>query len=104
VVVLGQEAAWVMEITPASGEFRANVHLGGKGRSIAAQGEILNLAQNARQAVGLDIAGVDLMQDSTGAWWLGEVNFTPGFRGLEQATGEDIAKEIMAFSLRKVRN
>lgn len=104
VVLLGQDAAWAMEIAPAPGEFRANVHLGGEGRAIPAQGEILSLAQQARQAVGLDIAGVDLMQDSNGAWWLGEVNFTPGFKGLEEATGEDIARDLLEFSLRKVPN
>jgi ribosomal protein S6--L-glutamate ligase len=99
VVLLGQDKAWAMEITPAPGEFRANVHLGGQGHAIPAQGEVLNLAQKARQAVGLDIAGVDLMQDAGGAWWLGEVNFTPGFKGLEQATGDDVANKILRFSL-----
>lgn len=102
VVLLGQDKAWAMEITPAPGEFRANVHLGGKGKAIAVTGEIAELAQKARRAVGLDIAGVDLMQDPSGAWWLGEVNFTPGFRGLEEATGEDIAKAILEFSLAKI--
>ncbi len=102
IVMLGEDSAWAMEIEPAPGEFRANVHLGGVGRAIAAEGEMLSLAKQARQAVGLDIAGVDLMQDSTGNWCLGEVNFTPGFRGLEDATGQDIALKILEFALQTI--
>lgn len=103
VVTLGDDQAWAMEIEPAPGEFRANVHLGGVGRAVPADGEMLDLAQRARQAVGLEIAGVDLMQAPDGSWWLGEVNFTPGFKGLEEATGQDIAVKILEFSLQKAK-
>ncbi|KMY66291.1 hypothetical protein AAU61_17625 [Desulfocarbo indianensis] len=101
VLLMGGEAAGAMEITPAPGEFRANVHLGGQGRVLSAKGRLLELAKKAGEAVGLEVAGVDLMQDAGGAWWLGEVNFTPGFQGLEQATGQDIATRILEFALTK---
>ena len=99
VFVLGEAGVWAMEITPAKGEFRANVHLGGTGKVLPAQGNMIELAQRARKAVGLDIAGVDLMQDADGAWWLGEVNFAPGFRGLEEASGEDLATHMLEFAM-----
>jgi ribosomal protein S6--L-glutamate ligase len=99
VFVLGEENAWAMEVEPLPGEFRANIHLGGTGKVMVLDDELLGLAQRARKAVGLDIAGVDLMQDSAGSWWLGEVNFTPGFQGLERATGVDIAVRMLQFSL-----
>lgn len=99
VFVLGDAEVWAMEVEPAPGEFRANIHLGAIGKVLPVQGELADLAQRARQAVGLDIAGVDLMQDAEGAWWLGEVNFTPGFKGLEKATGHDIAAKMLEFAL-----
>ena len=98
VLVLGEANAWAMQIEPAPGEFRANIHLGGTGKGLAADGKIFELAQQARKAIGLDIAGVDLMQDAEGAWWVGEVNFTPGFKGLEQATGADVAAHLLKFA------
>lgn len=99
VLALGAADAWAMEIKPAPGEFRANIHLGGTGKVLPVQGDMIELAQRAQKAVGLDIAGVDLMQDAEGAWWLGEVNFTPGFKGLEQATGVDIAARMLEFAM-----
>lgn len=104
VFVLGAVDAWAMEIKPAPGEFRANVHLGGTGKVLPGQGDMIELAQSARKAAGLDIAGVDLMQDAEGAWWLGEVNFTPGFKGLEQATGVDIAARMLEFAMQSQGN
>ncbi len=101
VLAMGAKDAWAMEIVPTPGEFRANIHLGGKGHSLQAQGDIIDLAERARIAVGLDIAGVDLMQDAAGAWWVGEVNFTPGFRGLEESTGEDIAVRMLEIALKE---
>ncbi len=103
VLLLGQEVAGAMEISPPAGDFRANVHLGGQGRALEVESGLAGLARQAAAAVGLDIAGVDLMQDAEGVLWLGEVNYTPGFRGLEQATGLDMAARILDFALERAR-
>ena len=47
--------------------------------------------------VGLDVAGVDLLESSEGPKVV-ELNSSPGFEGLERATGLDIAGEIVAFA------
>jgi ribosomal protein S6--L-glutamate ligase len=57
------------------------------------------LAQRAAAALGLELAGVDLMLTPQGEPWLVEVNYTPGFRGLEEATGRDIAGLILDYAL-----
>ena len=49
--------------------------------------------------VGLDVAGVDLLEADEGPKVV-ELNSSPGFEGLERATGLDIAAEIIAYAAR----
>ena len=51
----------------------------------------------AASAVGLDVAGVDLLESNEGPKVV-ELNSSPGFEGLEQATGLDIAGEIVGYA------
>jgi ribosomal protein S6--L-glutamate ligase len=57
------------------------------------------MALGAARSVGLDIAGIDIILDAEGVAWVMEVNYSPGFKGLEAATGKDIALEIIDFCL-----
>lgn len=97
VLVIGGQAAAAMELAPAAGEFRSNVHLGGRARPLEPRGEPARLARAACAALGLDIAGVDLL-DTPGGLRLLEVNYTPGFKGLEAATGLDIAGLLIDYA------
>ena len=54
------------------------------------------------KALGLKVAGVDLLQSSRGPLII-EVNASPGLEGIEKATGKDIAGEIISFLERNVR-
>ena len=54
------------------------------------------LALHATRAVGLKIAGVDLIRSSRGPLVL-EVNSSPGLEGVEKATEKDIAGRIIKF-------
>src|SRR5947208_1060660 len=54
-------------------------------------------AVRAAQVIGLDVAGVDLLESNDGPKVV-ELNSSPGFEGLERATGLDIAAEIIAFA------
>jgi len=49
--------------------------------------------------MGADMAGVDLLTDPQGKWWVIEVNAVPGWRGLTEATGQDIALAIVDHAL-----
>lgn len=74
----------------AIGEFRANLHQGGKASLIKITKEEKKLAVKATKVLGLQIAGVDIIRSNRGPLVL-EVNSSPGLEGIEQATGKDIA-------------
>ena len=50
----------------------------------------------ATKALGLNIAGVDMLRSERGPLVL-EVNSSPGFEGVERVTGVDVADQIIAF-------
>jgi ribosomal protein S6--L-glutamate ligase len=76
------------------GEFRANMHLGGSASVIKVTPEEKRMAIKATRAMGLHIAGVDIIRSRKGPLLL-EVNSSPGLEGIELATGKDIASSII---------
>lgn len=78
------------------GEFRSNLHRGGSATVIQLTDEEENAAIKAAKAMGLGVAGVDMLQSSRGPLIL-EVNSSPGLEGIEHATGKDIAKTIIRY-------
>lgn len=83
-----------MQRTARSGEFRSNVHLGGLARPVQAGRDICDLAVQAASAVGLRLAGVDIIASRRGPLLL-EVNASPGFEALEAVTGVDVAGKLL---------
>jgi ribosomal protein S6--L-glutamate ligase len=83
------------------GEFRSNLHRGGSASLIELSDEEENTALKAAKAMGLGVAGVDMLQSSSGPLVL-EVNSSPGLEGIEAATGKDVAKEIIRYIERNV--
>ena len=78
------------------GEFRSNLHRGGSAEAIELSDEEEIAAVKATKAMGLGVAGVDMIQSSRGPLIL-EVNSSPGLEGIEKATGKDIAKTIIRY-------
>ena len=76
-------------------DFRSNLHKGGEGTIIKLTDEEKKLAINAAKAMGLHIAGVDLMRSARGPLVL-EVNSSPGF-GIEKITGRNVAAKIIEY-------
>ena len=64
---------------------------------------VQTLAAKAAQAVGLDIAGVDMIVDTHNNMYIIEVNYAPGFKGLERATGLDIAGLMIDCAIGKAK-
>lgn len=83
------------------GEFRSNLHRGGSASVVELTDEEENVAIKAAKAMGLGVAGVDMLQSSHGPLIL-EVNSSPGLEGIEAATGKDIAKTIIRYIERNV--
>lgn len=79
-----------------AGEFRSNLHRGGTAEIIQLSEDEENTALKAAKALGLGIAGVDMLQSERGPLVL-EVNSSPGLEGIEKATGKDIAKAIVRY-------
>ncbi|MNS15375.1 Ribosomal protein S6 modification protein [compost metagenome] len=77
-----------------TGEFRANIHLGGTASIIKVTSEEKRIAIKAAKAMNLKVAGVDIIRSSKGPLLL-EVNSSPGLEGIEGATNKDIAGEMI---------
>lgn len=97
VLVVGSNIAGAMELQPRKGDFRANYHLSKESKPTDLTPALTSLALRAAHAVGLEIAGVDIMLDQQGRPSVIEVNYSPGFKGLEAATGLDIAGRIVGY-------
>ena len=78
------------------GEFRSNLHRGGVAELIDLSPEEEEIAIHAARALGLRVAGVDMLQSARGPLIL-EVNASPGLEGIEKATGQDIASSIIQY-------
>lgn len=94
--VVNGKVVGAMKRQGAEGEFRSNLHRGGIATVIKLSKEEKAAALSAAKALGLDIAGVDMLQSERGPLIL-EVNSSPGLEGIEQATGVNIAGEIVKF-------
>lgn len=94
--VVDGEIVGAMKRQGAEGDFRSNLHRGGKASVIQLSNEEKIIAINAVKAMGLDIAGVDMLQTKKGPLVL-EINSSPGLEGIEGATKVDIAGKIIAY-------
>lgn len=91
-----------MQRQAEKGEFRANIHQGGKATMIKITREEKKLALKASKALNLAVAGVDMIRSNKGPLLL-EVNSSPGLEGIENATGKDIANEMIKAIERKLK-
>ncbi|KAA2218978.1 30S ribosomal protein S6--L-glutamate ligase [Maribacter aurantiacus] len=91
-----------MQRQAEKGEFRANIHQGGKASMIKITQEEKKLALKATKALNLAVAGVDIIRSNKGPLLL-EVNSSPGLEGIENATGKDIANEMIKAIERKLK-
>jgi ribosomal protein S6--L-glutamate ligase len=92
--VVGDKVVAAMQRDASPGEFRANLHRGGSAMAAILSADEKRIAVQAAGALGLGIAGVDLLRSNRGPLLL-EVNASPGLEGIEAATGVDVAGAIM---------
>lgn len=93
--VVGSRVVASMQRQSLDDDFRSNLHKGGEGTSIKLTAEEKRIAVHAAKAMGLHIAGVDLMRSARGPLVL-EVNASPGF-GIERITGRNVAAKIIEY-------
>jgi ribosomal protein S6--L-glutamate ligase len=94
-LVVGGRVVASMRRSARSGEFRSNLHRGGAGEKIELDAEYKKAAVAATKVMGLEIAGVDMLESASGPKIL-EINSSPGLEGIERATHVDVADKIIA--------
>ncbi|MDR9467517.1 30S ribosomal protein S6--L-glutamate ligase [Marinospirillum sp.] len=94
--VIGDKVVAAMKRQAAPGEFRSNLHRGGQAELIKITPEERSTAIRAAKAMGLRVCGVDLLRSNHGAVVM-EVNSSPGLEGIEEATGKDVAGQIIDY-------
>ena len=100
--VVGDRVVAAMRRQAAEGEFRSNLHRGGEGFPAEATAQEAEVAVRSAQALGLGVAGVDLIRSERGPLVL-EVNSTPGLEGVEGACRVDVAGAIIEFVSEKFK-
>ncbi|NJN51730.1 MAG: 30S ribosomal protein S6--L-glutamate ligase [Gammaproteobacteria bacterium] len=94
--VVGTKVIAAMQRQAAEGEFRSNLHRGGSAKLVKLTPAERRTAVRAAQKMGLNVAGVDILRSNRGPLVM-EVNSSPGLRGIEEASGKDVAGMIIEF-------
>ena len=100
--VSGNQAVGITRQQGPEGEFCSNLHRGGSAMAIELTPEIETTAFEATKALGLRVAGVDMLLSNRGPLVM-EVNSSQGLEGIEKATGRNITADIIAFVEEKIR-
>jgi ribosomal protein S6--L-glutamate ligase len=93
-LVVGRRVVAAMRRKAVAGEFRANLHRGGKAQKVRLRADYRRAALAAARVLGLRVAGVDLIESTDGPMVM-EVNSSPGLEGIQTATGVDVAGAII---------
>jgi ribosomal protein S6--L-glutamate ligase len=102
IFVVGGQMIAAMERNAEDGDFRSNVGQGGTGGPYTPTEEEIHMAIKATKAIGLEVAGVDIIQTKHGPAIM-EVNANPGFEELEEASGVNVAGSIVEYAERFVQ-
>ena len=102
VFVTGGEVVAAMKRRAAAHEWRSNIHIGGQGITHKVTNEESEISIKAAEAVGVEIAGVDLISVEDKPYVIA-VNASPGFRGLLSATGINAAEKIVEYAVSKAK-
>lgn len=100
--VVGGRVVGAIRRQSPDGEFRSNIHRGGNAVAVQLTPHEEQTALEAARALGLKVAGVDMLPSDRGPLVL-EVNSSPGLEGIEAATGIDIASHIIGYIEDKIR-
>jgi ribosomal protein S6--L-glutamate ligase len=94
--VIGEKVVAAMKRQAAEGEFRSNLHRGGKAEVVRITPTERATAVQASRIMGLRVTGVDIVRSKQGPLVL-EVNSSPGLEGIEKFTGKDVADMIIEY-------
>jgi gamma-F420-2:alpha-L-glutamate ligase len=101
VFVVGNKVLGAMKRTAPPNDFRANITIGGTGESYPLTPDIEKIALETAAALGLEIAGIDLLFDPRG-FRVCEANSNPGFNGFDHYCGTDIGNDIVNYIVKRL--
>lgn len=102
--VVGGAIVATMRRQAQDDDFRSNVSLGGCSEPCTLSEEERRIVLAATAAIGINVAGVDLVRSENGPLLL-EINVSPDFtgeQGIERVTGVNIADAIIDFAIAQV--
>jgi ribosomal protein S6--L-glutamate ligase len=94
--IIGDKVVAAMLRKGPEGEFRSNLHRGGRAENVRITPEERSTAVRAAKIMGLRVAGVDMLRSNHGPVIM-EVNSSPGLEGIEKTTGKDVAGMVIAY-------
>jgi ribosomal protein S6--L-glutamate ligase len=100
-IVVGGKVVAAMRRQAKAGEFRSNLHRGGAAHRLTLPKSYLQTAVTAVRVMGLEVAGVDMLEGKNGPKVL-EINSSPGLEGIEKTSGVDVAGKIIEHAERFV--
>lgn len=98
--VIGNKVVAAMARQAKEGEFRSNLHRGGEAQKVKITPEERETAIKAAKAMGLSVAGVDILRSEHGPVVI-EVNSSPGLEGIEKSTTIDVAAAMINYIEKK---
>lgn len=101
VLVVGRKMWGIERHNP--NDWRTNVSRGAKATPLEVTAELAGLARRATDALGAQVAGVDLLPARDGNLYVLEVNAVPGWQALSRALSVDVAREVLEFAAARVR-
>lgn len=100
VFIVGDKILGAIKRFVIEGDYRSNASLGARAEKFGVTLEMEKIALKATKAMGLEVAGVDLIERQ-GRWYVLEVNHTPQWQKFKEVTGINPAEEIINYALKK---
>jgi len=101
VFVIGNRVAAAMIRQAPPGGWKSNVSQGGRGSPVVPSPQLSELAIKATEALGLQYSGVDVAETPDGGHCVLEVNASPSWQALRQATSVNVPRELLMYALGK---
>jgi len=101
IFIVGDEVVGAVYKYLPEGEWKSNVAQGGRMVEEEMSEKIIDMAFSSTEIMGLDYAGVDILESPEGPVVL-EMNASPGWQGLKKATGKDVAEVIVRYGVEQV--
>jgi RimK family alpha-L-glutamate ligase len=104
--ILKDKVIGVIKRRPSTeGEFRSNISLGGSAQVASLPDDVLDMAIRSTQILDLDMAGVDIIQDTgTKKYYIMEVNAAPQFNGFMSTTGINLFEVITKYIVKEIES